>query len=152
MKAVKDDLLFYFGFFFFFWFVCFSLFPLALPCLVLFEVEPSGGTPRRRPLSFCPCCVQEGNVTSPTLPHCLRGAAATVVQQGAKAQQTSLLSLTPASPTSECHEYVAVSYKAQYPFDCLREDGNRQRACGSSVRRQFPCGPVYRWCLGPWDQ
>ncbi|XP_075839023.1 F-actin-monooxygenase MICAL3 isoform X16 [Microtus pennsylvanicus] len=23
-------------------------------------VEPSGGTPRRRPLSFCPCCVQEG--------------------------------------------------------------------------------------------
>lgn len=38
-----------------------------LPCLVLFEVEPSGGTPRRRPLSFCPCCVQEGNVTP--LPH-----------------------------------------------------------------------------------
>lgn len=37
-----------------------------------FEVEPSGGTPRRRPLSFCPCCVQEGNVTSPpTHPHCL---------------------------------------------------------------------------------
>ncbi|XP_036108632.1 F-actin-monooxygenase MICAL3 isoform X1 [Molossus molossus] len=23
-------------------------------------VGPSGGTPRRRPLSFCPCCVQEG--------------------------------------------------------------------------------------------
>ncbi|XP_077025664.1 F-actin-monooxygenase MICAL3 isoform X2 [Tamandua tetradactyla] len=23
-------------------------------------VEPSGGTPRRRPLSFCPCCVHEG--------------------------------------------------------------------------------------------
>ncbi|XP_051059617.1 F-actin-monooxygenase MICAL3 isoform X5 [Phodopus roborovskii] len=23
-------------------------------------VEPSGGTPRRRPLSFCPCCAQEG--------------------------------------------------------------------------------------------
>lgn len=28
------------------------------------EVEPNGGTPRRRPLSFCPCCAHEGNVTS----------------------------------------------------------------------------------------
>lgn len=28
------------------------------------EVEPNAGTPRRRPLSFCPCCAHEGNVTS----------------------------------------------------------------------------------------
>nr|XP_033806797.1 F-actin-monooxygenase MICAL3 isoform X15 [Geotrypetes seraphini] len=27
-------------------------------------VESNAGTPRRRPLSFCPCCTHEGNVTS----------------------------------------------------------------------------------------
>ncbi|XP_041795727.1 protein-methionine sulfoxide oxidase mical3a isoform X7 [Chelmon rostratus] len=30
-------------------------------------VEPFVGMPRRRPLSFCPCCSPEGNVTSPPL-------------------------------------------------------------------------------------
>ncbi|XP_067612029.1 F-actin-monooxygenase MICAL3 isoform X11 [Pseudorca crassidens] len=32
----------------------------ATSLAALDQVEPSGGTPRRRPLSFCPCCVQEG--------------------------------------------------------------------------------------------
>lgn len=33
--------------------------------LCLVEVEPFVGMPRRRPLSLCPCCSPEGNVTSP---------------------------------------------------------------------------------------
>lgn len=35
--------------------------------LCLVEVEPFVTVPRRRPLSFCPCCSPEGNVTSPPL-------------------------------------------------------------------------------------
>lgn len=38
----------------------FTLFPS-----VCVEVEPFVGMPRRRPLSLCPCCSPEGNVTSP---------------------------------------------------------------------------------------
>lgn len=61
---------------------CLSLSPPLLLCLVLFEVEPSGGTPRRRPLSFCPCCVQEGNVTPNLIPTASQ-AIVTIVKEGA---------------------------------------------------------------------
>lgn len=40
----------------------FSTFSTPLFCLL--EVEPYVGTPRWRPLSFCPCCSPEGNVNS----------------------------------------------------------------------------------------
>lgn len=110
--------------------------PPPLPCLVLFEVEPSGGTPRRRPLSFCPCCVQEGNVTPrphPTAPR----AIATLVTQGPTTQL--FLSLTLDSPVTKLHEYVAVSYKVQYPFDCLRGGRVQSEARGlSRPQRSMP--------------
>lgn len=70
------------------------------PCLALFEVEPSGGTPRRRPLSFCPCCVQEGKVNPNLLPTASRGAVATLVKQGPETQLFLLLLLVPGSPVT----------------------------------------------------
>lgn len=55
-------------------FFCLSLLPplppphsLALFPYVVEVVEPFVGTPRRRPISFCPCCSPEGNVI-----YCLR--------------------------------------------------------------------------------
>lgn len=68
-----------------------SVVPLLL-CLLSFallpppraaEVEPNLGTPRRRPLSFCPCCSPEGNVTSP-LPPPLAAAGLPRQQTGAR--------------------------------------------------------------------
>lgn len=38
--------------------------PSSSPIFGPIEVEPNAGTPRRRPLSFCPCCAHEGNVSS----------------------------------------------------------------------------------------
>lgn len=38
--------------------------PSSSPIFGPIEVEPNAGTPRRRPLSFCPCCAHEGNVNS----------------------------------------------------------------------------------------
>lgn len=39
-------------------------FTSSTPLFCLLEVEPYVGTPRWRPLSFCPCCSPEGNVNS----------------------------------------------------------------------------------------
>lgn len=62
-----------------------------------------------------------------------------------------LLSLIPDSPTSECHEYVAVSYKAQYPFDCLREDGNRQKPKSLWASVSAGCSsPAVLSTVGTW--
>lgn len=61
-----------------------KLFPL---CLV--EVESDVGTPRRRPLSLCPCWSPEGNVTSPPL---LTGVA------GYRGNRTDLHYLPGSSP------------------------------------------------------
>ncbi|XP_073860608.1 F-actin-monooxygenase MICAL3 isoform X19 [Macaca fascicularis] len=79
-------------------------------------VEPSGGTPRRRPLSFCPCCVQEGNVTSPTPSPLPRRGCSHSSQTQSQNPPTSLflslslsLSLTLNGPVTKCHESVAVS-------------------------------------------
>lgn len=50
--------------------------PTSLPhtlSLCHVEVEPFVGIPRRRPLSFCPCCSPEGNVTLPPLPTVVAG-------------------------------------------------------------------------------
>lgn len=46
---------------------------MLFPPLCLVEVEPFVGMPRRRPLSFCPCCSPEGNVTPPPLLTVLAG-------------------------------------------------------------------------------
>lgn len=46
---------------------------------------------------------------------------------------------------------MAVSYKAQYPFDCLREDGNREKPESLWAPVSAGCGsPVVPPVIGAW--